>query len=151
MEADEDPLAVLTQRMAELGARDPGSWARSEIQRDIAQQARYLALRCTWAKALTPWRDSSTFRRVPELARLLDQGADPDLVAAAVRVVVMEAVGDVIMVIDEGYDPDAPDDAPGWVLAETDGEGNPTGRDVGGLHESLLQLDPSGTQAADFF
>jgi hypothetical protein len=151
VESDEDVLAALTQRMAELGARDPGSWARSEIGEDIPQQARYLALRCIWAKALTRWRDGSTLRRVPELARLLGQGADPDLVAAAVRVVVMEAVGDVIMVIDEGYDPDAPEDAPGWALAETDGEGNPTGRDVGGLHESLLQLDPSGAQAADFF
>ena len=101
--------------------------------------------------ALTRWRDDSTVRRVPGLARLVDQGADPDLVAAAVRVVVMEAVGDVIMVIDEGYDLDAPDDAPGWVLAETDGAGNLTGREVGGLHESLRQLDPRGTPAADFF
>jgi len=63
----------------------------------------------------------------------------------------MRVAGDVIMVIDEGYDPDAPDDAPSWGLAETDGEGNPTGRGVGGLHEDLLTLDPRGVEAVDFF
>lgn len=47
--------------------------------------------------------------------------------------------------MDEGYDVDAPDDAPGWVLLETeDPESDVTGRDVGGLHESLQTLDPSG-------
>lgn len=63
---------------------------------------------------------------------------------------VFSTVDDVIMIIDEGYDPDAPDDAPGWALKETDSDENPTGRDVGGLHESILQVDPTGTQATDF-
>ena len=31
-------------------------------------------------------------------------------------------------------------------LIETDGEGNLTDRQVGGLHESLLSMDPSGRE-----
>ncbi len=55
------------------------------------------------------------------------------------------------MIIDEGYDPDAPDDAPGWTLMETDSGDNATGRRVGGLHESLPEFDPNGIEAADFW
>jgi hypothetical protein len=149
--SDEDALAALTRRMAELGARKPDSWARSEITEGIPQQARYLVLRLIWAKALTRWRDEDGLRRYPALAQLLDQGADQELLAAAVRQVVFDAVGDVIMAIDEGCDLDAPEDAPGWTLMETDGEDRATGRIVGGLHESLLKADPAGAQAADFW
>lgn len=151
MDADDDALTVLTRRMTELGASDPAIWARSEIQEDIPQQARYLVLRTIWAKALTRWRDTGHLLRTPHMALLLDQGADLDTLAAAVRLVVMEAVGDVIMVIDESCDCDAPDDAPGWTLAEIDSQGNFTGREIGGLHESLLALDPTRAEATDFF
>jgi hypothetical protein len=37
---EENALAALTQRMAELGAPDPGGWANSEIMEGIAQQAK---------------------------------------------------------------------------------------------------------------
>jgi hypothetical protein len=32
---------------------------------------------------------------------------------------------------------------------ETDSQGNTTGREIIGLHEDLLMLDPSGTGGAD--
>jgi hypothetical protein len=150
MDSDEAALAALTHRMAELGARDPDSWARSEVRHGIAQQARFLVLRRIWARALAPWRDEGALRRSPALAQLLDQGTDQDLLAAAVRQVVFSTVDDIIMIIDEGCDPDAPDDAPGWALMETGSDASPTGRDVGGLHESILKVDPTAAQAADF-
>ena len=54
------------------------------------------------------------------------------------------------MVIDEGYDPDAPHDSPGWALSETSADSETiTGRAVGGLHESLLQVDPQGREPPD--
>jgi hypothetical protein len=31
----------------------------------------------------------------------------------------------------------------GWALVETDAEWNPTDRGIGGLHESVLQMDPT--------
>lgn len=137
--------------MAELGAREPGTWASSEITEGIPQQARYLVLRRIWATTLTPWRETGMLRRNGALAQLLDQGADEELLAEALRGVIFNTVSDLIMVIDEGRDPDAPDSAPGWTLAETGSEGIVTGRYVGGLHESLLDVDPNGVEATDFW
>jgi len=34
----------------------------------------------------------------------------------------------------------------GWALVETDAEFEPTDRAVGGLHESVLQTDPTGRE-----
>ena len=145
MTSHEHALAALNQRMAELGAANPAAWAGSKVREGIPERARYLALRRIWATALSPWRDRGTLRRYPSLARLLDRGVDPDLLAAAIRHVVFNVVGDVIMVIDEGYDPGAPHDSPGWALIETSADSETiTGRAVGGLHESLLQVDPEG-------
>lgn len=62
-------------------------------------------------------------------------------------------VGSIIGVIDGGFDPRAPGDAPGWTLMETCYDGSAvalTGRDVGGLHESLYQTDPRHAEASDF-
>jgi hypothetical protein len=148
---DEDGLAALTRRMAELGASDPGAWAGSEVREGIAQQARYLVLRRIWAKALTPWRDPGTLRRNEALVQLLAQGAEPALLAEALRTIVFDTVVEVVMILDEGHDPDGPRDAPGWTLMETDAGGDATGRGVGGLHESLLEVDPDGIEADDFW
>lgn len=90
-------------------------------------------------------------RRNETLAQPLDRGTDQELLAESLRGVIFDAVSNVIMTIDEGYDPDAPDNAPGWTLVETDSDGNATGRQVGGLHESLLAVDPHGVEAADFW
>lgn len=65
----------LTRRMADLGAPDPASWARSEISEDIPQQARYLILRAIWPQMIAPYADESVVRRYPAAARLLDAGA----------------------------------------------------------------------------
>jgi hypothetical protein len=151
VDTDEGALAALTQRMAELGAPEPGSWAGSEISEGIPQQARYLVLRRIWASTLTPWRDPGMLRRNEAVAQLLDRGADPELLAEALRGVVFDTVSGVIMIIDEGYDPDAPGNAPGWTLAETGSGGEVTGRQVSGLHESLLEVDPDGVDATDFW
>ena len=138
--------------MAELGADDPDAWARSELQENIAQQARYLVLRCIWRDTLSPWRDPGTLRHYEMLAELVQQGTDENLLAQAVRNVVYETLIAVIGVIDRECDPEAPDDAPGWRLMETAAADlSLTGRDVGGLHESLLETDPLGREAADFF
>jgi hypothetical protein len=64
-------------------------------------------LRRIWAKALTPWRDQDILHRNLALAQLLEQGSDQDLLTAAVRQAVFDAIWDVIMAIDDGYDPDA--------------------------------------------
>lgn len=140
----------LTRRMSELGAPDPASWARSEINDNIPQQARYLFLRNIWPQLIDRYADESVIRRLPATARLLDAGASMADLAQALRSVAYETAFAVVDRVDEGYDPDAPVDSPGWRLMETDAE-RLTGRAVGGLHESLLSLDPSGREGADLW
>jgi hypothetical protein len=36
-------------------------------------------------------------------------------------------------------------------MMETDLDGNPTGREVGGLHENFESMDPSGQEGADLW
>ncbi|GAA1929666.1 hypothetical protein GCM10009775_22150 [Microbacterium aoyamense] len=128
----------LAERMRQLGAEDPEEWAESELTEDIAQEARWLVIRRV-REAVT-WTNDNV-RNLPEVAQLLDAGTDARLVLGAMREVAREAAFAVLDVIDEGADPDAPEDAPGWVVMETrfgdDGEVTFSGRDVGGLHESL--------------
>jgi hypothetical protein len=62
------------------------------------------------------------------------------------RMVAYETAFGVLNRVDEGYDPEAAEGAPGWALIETDADGNPTDRHVRGLHESVLSMDPSGRE-----
>ena len=143
-------MEELTRRMAELGAPDPADWARSEIDQGIAQQARFLFLRSIWPEMIDPYAEESVIRGIPAAARLLDAGASMADLALALRSVAYETAFGVIDRVDEGFDPEAPDDAPGWRLIEIDAN-MPTGRNVGGLHESLQSLDPSGREGADLW
>jgi hypothetical protein len=75
--------------------------------------------------------------RLPTAKRLLDAGADRNDLVRVARAAAYEAVFTAVWAIDEGHDPDAPDDCPGWRLMETEPDCHPTGRVVGGLHESF--------------
>lgn len=129
--------------MRELGAEDPSAWADSELTEDIAQEARWLVIRQVRAGIDRLIDDP---RSIAEVAGLLDSGADEALVQAAVKAISREVAFSTSAVIDEGYDPDAPEDAPGWRLMETradeSGDQNLTGRDVGGIHEEPWPDDP---------
>ena len=62
---------------------------------------------------------------------------------AATRLIASETAFGTLNHIDEGYDPAAGDDAPGWVLMETDTTGSLTERAVGGLHQDILSMNRS--------
>jgi hypothetical protein len=137
--------------MAELGAPDPSGLAQSEQRENIAQQARFLFLRAIWPDLINPYEHEGAIRGIPAGARLLDAGASVADLGKLLRAVAYQTAFGIVAHIDDGHDPEAPDDAPGWVLRETDYDTNPTGRDVGGLHEDLLSLDPSGREGADLW
>lgn len=147
----------LTDRMRELGAPDPESWAGSELTEDIAQEARWLLVRAIWKGAIDAIRPgSSMFRSTPSIQRLLDDGADPDELAMALRSAAHYAVFSTVVEIDSASAMDAPPDSPGWRLMETRfndelGDYGLTGRDLGGLHESINEADPSGLGGGDLF
>jgi hypothetical protein len=149
-EGDRAAALVLRDRMAALGAEDPESWARSEVSEGIPHQARFLILRRLW-RDVDRWAAPDALDRLPAARRLLDAGVDRTDLVGVVRAAAFEAVLDVVVAIDEGHDPEAPEDCPGWQLVETDADGNPTGREVGGLHEDFLTVDPSGQEGGDLW
>ncbi|GAA2193736.1 hypothetical protein GCM10009848_54930 [Micromonospora lupini] len=146
-----DSAVSLAERFEELGAQDPEGWARSEISENIPQLARFMVLRALWREAISPWMDASALSDVAAAQRLIEAGADPHDVLLVARAGAYEAVFAAVCILDEGGDPNARESDPGWHLIETDAECNPTGREIGGLHESLGETDPSGNEGADLW
>jgi hypothetical protein len=142
----------LRDSFSTLGAAQPERWARSEVSEGIAHLPRFLLLRRSW-QLIERWRagEPEVARVAPELgARLEAAGISLGEVARLLAFVAFEAVFGVLHAVDEGYDPESSDELPGWRLVETGADERPTGRDVGGLHESLLQTDPRGIEGRDF-
>jgi hypothetical protein len=151
-------LALLA-RFRALGANDPQSWVRSEVSENLAQFTRYLVLRQIWPDHIESWtRSEEWIERVIKayskpngqfadaghaLRKMIEAGVPAADLGALARMIAFETAFGILNRIDEGYDHAAGDDAPGWILMETDASGTPTGRTVGGLHESLLSLDPT--------
>ncbi|MER6445373.1 hypothetical protein [Streptomyces venezuelae] len=143
---------ALQERFAELGADEPQGWALSQMAEGIPQMARYLVLRRLWSEAVNQWEEPSSIDAIPAANRLLAAGADRSDLARVARAAAFEAIASALNVLDEGYASDLDDDSlPGWSLQETTGDGSPTGRSIGGLHESLLETDPSGNEGEDLW
>ncbi|WP_220090927.1 hypothetical protein [Micromonospora noduli] len=146
-----DSAVSLAKRFEELGAQDPEGWARSEISENIPQLARFMVLRALWREAISPWMDASALSDVAAAQRLIEAGADRHDVLMVARAGAYEAVVAAVCILDEGGDPNARESDPGWQLIETDAECNQTGREIGGLHESMGETDPSGNDGADLW
>jgi hypothetical protein len=111
-------------------AEDAESWARSEVSEGIPQQVRFLILRRLWRDAVDAWAAPDALDRLPAAKRLLDAGADRNDLVRVGRAAASEAVVTAVATIEEGHDPEAPKDCPGWLLMETGPDDNPTGREV---------------------
>jgi hypothetical protein len=160
---------ALRNDFRDLGARDPESWARSEISEGIPQLARFRFLRGLWQGDIDSWRDNADtwvanvrreLARYPHapfadgmaVLRLVDElGASPAELGTLARMVACDAVGGVLVrledpwVGEDGLPEDLRERLPCWALVETAGPDDQlTGRLVGGLHESLLDPDISG-------
>jgi hypothetical protein len=154
-------LDELTDIFTRLGADDPEIWAKSQHEEGINQLHRFLFLRQAW-KCVSGEQDDSWidrqiahFHRRPDepyagvgraLERLLALGADRRDLVDLVRGTQAEALFSFSYLLS---DPDLLDDEVeevremGWALVEADPEGNPTGRGIGFLHESVLEMDPT--------
>jgi hypothetical protein len=148
---DQKRARALTERFRSLGARDPESWARSEISEGIPQLARFLVLNTLKKHALDYWRLTGALdetakedKSVDAVLKQLRQSGfrDADIAAFAQKVAAITA-WQVVHMLDEGCDVDADDKLPGWALEELDADGAPTGRRIGGLHESFYEFDPT--------
>lgn len=157
-----DDLArrALTQLFAELGAADPEAWARSQLDEGIPQLARYLFLRAAWRLVLgeddRSWIDGTIAASArapgaplsglgPALERLRAAGArDEDLTEVA-RGMQVAALFGFCHLLDEAphEEPEVADVR--WALVQVTPEGNIVGQ-VTGLHESVLETDPTGRE-----
>lgn len=150
----------LLDRFNALGAEDAELRVRSEISEDIPQLARYLVLRSLWPDHVESWvrnagawignavkaagsRPEGNFAEAGRAVdRALAAGVSMTDLGAIARMIAFETAFGVLNHIDEGHDPAAGDDAPGWRLVETDADGAATGRPIIGLHEDILSMAP---------
>lgn len=156
-------LDELIEFFTQAGADDPEGWARSEFDEGINQRGRYIFLRQAWehviADGSTSWIDSSiaATHRSPDdpyagegaaLERLLAAGASREDLSELVRNVQAEFLGSICYLLeDPGVLPEVAKDF-SWGLFMTDDDGNPLVplMDISGLHESVLETDPTGRE-----
>jgi hypothetical protein len=146
-----------------LGARDPESWARSQVEEGIPQYARFVFLHQSWkyiiADGDTAWIERSIEQadRRPgapgsgaglALKRMLAAGANREDIADLVRVMQWHVLaGMAYQLADAGVVeyPSAELPRVNWMLFEVDDNGEPL-QPIDGLHESVLDTDPSGRE-----
>lgn len=153
-------LAQLTKLFDDLGAPDPAGWARSQIDEGLPQLARYLFLRQAW-RCIVPdddfrWIDAAIARANtgPDepysgaglaLARLREKGASDEELTDLVRAMQAELLAGVCHLLDDpGEMEDAVSDI-AWSLVQVDDAGTAL-QTLGGLHESVLETDPTGRE-----
>lgn len=152
-------LDELTAIFADLGARDPESWASSQVTEEINQLGRFLVLKGGW-QAVVDDDDTSWIDRLVEqtpidsdrpydgaahaIRRMLDAGVDRNDInqlvrnkQASVLFSVFYLLSDPSMVDGNTYQH--------WGLFEVDEGGQPL-RPIGMLHESVLGTDPTGRE-----
>lgn len=150
-------IEQLTALFRRLGAEEPASWARSQIAEGIPQLARFVFLRQAWRNVVseedTTWIDASIAGAKNDPAapyagsgRALDRlralgAADHDL-TDLVRGIQAELLHHLCYLLDDGGEIEKDVDVR-WQLVQTNDDGEVVG-DMGGLHEDMLELDPTG-------
>ena len=150
----------LTALFRQLGAPNPEQWAASQVDEGIPQLLRFLFLKGAWEsipnEGDTTWieREIVDAAKYPEqpyaglghaLKRCRERGvADSDLteIARCLRAQMLFSIG--YLIDGPAYSHTLEDVS--WGLFQTDEEGKPIGPQVAGLHESVLEFDPTGRE-----
>ena len=143
-----------------LGARDPEEWAQSEIEEGIPQLARFLFLKGCWDRIVldgdTEWIDN-LLNNVPEssddpyaggahaMRRMIDAGAAKEDISELVRASQAEFLAELCYLMEDSYGVDGNKDYVNWAFVSLDEDDNPV-QIIGGLHESVLETDPTGRE-----
>jgi hypothetical protein len=151
----------LAEIFRKLGATSPEEWARSQLNEEIPQVIRYLFLKQAWERIIvegkSDWIDNAIARaeKYPNepyaglgsaLARARAAGVANDDLIEIGRCLQAQTLFSISYLLDgPDYSIEELEDI-GWGLFETDQEGCPVGRSIGGLHESVLENDPSGRE-----
>jgi hypothetical protein len=150
----------LTRLFEIAGAPDPKTWAKSEADEGIPQLARFLFLRQAWRLVVkdadVEWIDAEIrhSQQNPDapgaglghaLSRLLKDGASREDLTEVARTVQWQLLHGLCY---QRSDPSIEEpelSGVGWRLFEVDEEGK-IGRPIEGLHESVLETDPTGRE-----
>ena len=155
-------LESLTALFRKLGAREPELWAKSQLEERIPQLSRYLFLRQAWRLIVGAdddpgWIDSyiRNAEAKPDapysgsghaLRSLRARGATDVELNELVRGIQAELLFGLCYLLEYPGDvePEARDIA--WALFRLDEDGRPV-EPIAGLHESVLETDPTGREA----
>jgi len=161
--AKEQEIQKLTEHFRALGASDPESLARSQIEEGIPQYARLVFLRQAWQSVIadgdTSWIEpqiQQAERRPrqpgagigPALKRMLAAGVTREDIAEVVRVMQWGVLARIAYQLeDPGVVEYSSEETPrvSWTLFEVDNDGQPL-HPINGLHESVLDTDPTGRE-----
>jgi hypothetical protein len=121
------------------------------LTENLAQTARFLFLRALWRRL-----EAQLDEVDGAVNRVLAAGGSREDIRQALSVSLYSVAFDFVYLLDEpegtfhATEPvsDVAEDEPRWVLMEASPSGDLTGRDVGGLHESLMDTAPGGERAA---
>lgn len=163
--SDEGPeLSELTELFRSLGAKRPDSWASSQIREQIPQLHRFLFLKQAWGQVVDETDDSWIERLVDAanrspsgpfaargqaIERMLSLGVSRSDIVDLVRSSQVEAISGLCYLLDDPSLYDEEDErvrSVGWALVATNEDFEPTGKVIGGLHESVLDTDPTGRE-----
>jgi hypothetical protein len=156
------PLPSTERELAELfrqlGAPSPEQWAQSQVTEGIPQLARFLFLKHAWTKVVaegsTAWIDNAIRSALARpglpyaglggaLARCKAAGVSTDDLTEIARCLQASMLFAIAYLLEGSPFPGID---LSWGLFETDEHGNPKGPRVSGLHESVLELDPTGRE-----
>jgi len=155
-----ETLAELTALFERAGAPDPASWAASQVDEGIPQLHRYLFLRQAWkaieAQGDARWVDASIAHadKQPDapyaglgaaLGRALAAGAAKDDLAEIARAAQAELLFQLCYLLEDPSLEEPELQGVAWGLFQVDEDGNPLAP-IGGLHESVLETDPTGRE-----
>jgi len=156
--SDVDELTALFEK---LGARRPGSWARSQLSEGINQLQRFLFLRQAWNLILreddTDWVQFEIARtqRHPDepyagvghaLRRCVEKGASAQDLTDIVRGKQAELLHYFCYLLGDPSFTEKELSDLRWGLFEIDMDGNPIPPGINMLHESVLSTDPTGRE-----
>ncbi len=158
-----EEIRQLAEHFRALGARNPESWAESQLEEGIPQYARLVFLRQAW-KAVVADGDTSWIDKLiavsardpdapgagigPALSRILATGASRKDIAEVVRIMQWELLFAFTYLLSDPGKVEYPSKnlrRVNWALFEVDDNGRPL-HPISGLHESVLGTDPTGRE-----
>lgn len=155
-----ETLPELAALFEKLGARDARSWAESQCSEGIPQLHRFLFLRQAWSQVVPDddprWIDNfiRSSREQPgapyagvgaALERAVAAGVSRDDLSEIARGLQAELLFHICYMLEDNGLPEPELEGIGWGLFQRDEEGNPQGP-IYGLHESVLETDPTGRE-----